>query len=297
MASGRFRSDSAKRLARRLPFGLIELALFRREAAWLRFGIKRPGQDDPSVILFTMHKVASTFTHELLGYLNTELLGLRRMDWDKYIHNKFPTDTTTWMAEHVDELFHHSGYTYGPFRASLPIAELARYRVLMILRDPRDILTSAYFSEAFSHAPPLLPERLAELEERRTRVQAMSIDEFVIEKAAEVLGLLDDYRRISDTYAVRPLTYTQMMFDWDGFMDGVQDALGVPISQHHRDVLKAKGRIGEELGGNANAHLRRGTPGDHVDKLQPDTVRQLTAIFSDHLDWLGDDRRAEQDWK
>jgi hypothetical protein len=291
MASRRFRSSSAKRLARRLPFGLIELALFRHEAAWLRFGVKRPGQQDPSVILFTLHKVASTFTHELLGYLNTELLGLRRMDWDKYIHNKFPTDTTTWMTDHVDQLFHCSGYMYGPFRASLPISDLDRYRVLMILRDPRDILTSAYFSEAFSHAPPLLPERLAELEERRIRVQAMSIDEFVTEKADELLGFLDDYRKIADTYGVRPLTYTQMMSDWDGFMDGVQDALGVPISQHHREVLKAKGRIGEELGDNANDHLRRGTPGDHLDKLQPDTVRHLTTVFHSHLEWLGEEPR------
>jgi hypothetical protein len=286
MVSRRVRSDSAKRLARRLPFGVIELALFRHEAAWLRFGIKRPGQPDPSVIIFTLHKVASTFTHELLGYLNAEVLGLRRMDWDKYIHNKFPEDTTSWMAAHVDQLFHHSGYAYGPFRASLPIPDLDRYRILMILRDPRDILTSAYFSEAFSHAPPLLPERLADLEERRERVQAMTIDEFVIEKADEVVESLDDYRRLADTYGVRPLTYAQMMSDWNGFMDGVEDALGVKISQHHRDVLEAKGRIGEDLGDNANEHLRKGTPGDHVDKLAPETVSHLTNVFSSHLRWL-----------
>ena len=286
MVSSRVRSDSAKRLARRLPFGLIELALFRHEAAWLRFGVTRPGQPDPSVILFTLHKVASTFTHELLEYLNTEVLGLRRMDWDKYIHNKFPEDTTSWMTAHVDRLFHHSRYAYGPFRASLPIPDLDRYRILMILRDPRDILTSAYFSEALSHAPPLLPERLAELEERRERVQAMTIDEFVIERADELVEFLDDYRRLADTYGVRPLTYDQMMTDWDGFMDGVEDVLGVTISQHHRDVLEVKGRIGQDLGDNANEHLRKGTSGDHVDKLAPETVSYLTDVFSSHLLWL-----------
>jgi hypothetical protein len=280
------RSDSAKRLARRLPFGLIELGLFPNEAAWLRFGRKRPGEPDPSVILFTLHKVASTFTHELLGYINTEILGLRRMDWDKYIHNKFPTNTTEWMSRQVDVLFDHTGYAYGPFRAALPIPQLEQYRILMILRDPRDILTSAYFSEAFSHAPPLRPERLKEFEERRQMVQAMTIDEFVIKKADELVGFFEDYRTMAERCGVRPLDYAQMMSNWDGFMDGVENSLNVTISQHHRDVLKTKGRIGEDLGDDESQHLRRGTPGDHAEKLLPETVSHLTSVFGDHLRWL-----------
>lgn len=288
MVPDRLRSELPKRLARRLPFEVIEAGLFPNEASWLRFGRKRPGEPDPSVILFTLHKVASTFTHELLGYLNAELLGLKRMDWDRYIHNRFPEDTTTWISREVDELFDPVGYAYGPFRAPLPIPDLDRYRILLILRDPRDILTSAYFSEAFSHAPPLLPERLAEFEERRERVRKSTIDDFVLERAGDLLSIFDEYKTLAERYDVRPLVYEQMMGNWEVFMDSVEAAIGVEIPQEHRDILRSKGRIDDELDGEVTNHLRQGTPGDHADKLQPETIEQLNKIFTAHLAWLAE---------
>ena len=69
-------TEPAKRAARHLPFPIVEAVAFPRESQWLRFGRKHPGADESSVVLFTLHKVASTFTNDMLGYLNDELLGL-----------------------------------------------------------------------------------------------------------------------------------------------------------------------------------------------------------------------------
>ncbi len=273
-------------LARRVPFGVIEAARFPMEAAAHRFGIEKPGAPEPSVILFTMHKVASTFTHDLLGYLNSEILGLRWMDWDKYIHNKYPVPTSPWLADHVDELFRSRGFAYGPFRAPLPIADLDRYRLLMILRDPRDMLTSGYFSEAFSHAPPFQESRLQAFEENRERVKAMAIDDYVLERASKTAGLMDDYLEVAERTGTSPIRYEDMMMNWDAFVADIEQSLGVSISTEHSQELRRRGGIDEVRSDDVTNHIRKGAPGDHREKLKPETVRQLNDVFARHLEWL-----------
>jgi len=279
--------EPAKQAVRHVPFPLIESFAFPRESQWLHFGLKRPGADEPSVALFTLHKVASTFTNELLGYLNNEHLHLRRMDWDKYVFNKVPQDSSGYLAARTQKLFKSSGYCYGAFRAALPITNLHRYRVLLILRDPRDILTSFYFSEAHSHAPPLNKNRLQEFEARRAEVLSMTIDEYVLDRAGHLASKLDDYMAMSQEHGIEPLTYEQMMSDWKGFMDRVGEILEFDIPEHDRLTLRIRGQIGIEHSGDVNNHRRRGTPGDHREKLQPATVAKLTSQFERHLKWLG----------
>lgn len=282
----------AKQLARHIPFSIVETLAFPRESQWIRFGIKRPGAPTPSVALFTLHKVASTFTNDLLGYLNDEQLKLRRMDWDKYIYNKVPRNSSAYIADRVSDLFEPSGYCYGVFREALPIENLDQYRVLLILRDPRDILTSYYFSEAHSHAPPLNKKRLAEFEARRVEVMSMSIDEYVLSHAQHLKDKLDAYMAMSKTAGIEPLTYEQMMSDWDGFLDRIGSILDTEINAHDRAELRSRGQIGVEHSGDVMNHRRRGTPGDHRDKLLPQTVAKLTQTFQLHLDWLGIDAGA-----
>ena len=276
----------AKRFARHVPFQLVEAVAFPQESRWHRFGIERPGVDEPSVILFTLHKVASTFTNQLLGEINANCLNLKRMDWDKYVYNMVPSGTSEWIAARTDDLFAPSGYCYGVFRAPLPITSLGDYRVLLIVRDPRDILTSYYFSEAHSHAEPLDKARLQDFRARRAQVQEMTIDEYVLDKASDLERLLDNYMEMSSATGAQPLTYELMMSDWESFMDRVSDVLRVELDTQLRTKLRDLGQIGVEHGGDENQHRRKGTPGDHRHKLQPETIARLTEQFRRHLEWM-----------
>ena len=289
--------EPAKRVAQHVPFPIVESVRFPHESLWMRFGIKRPGADQPSVVLFTLHKVASTFTNRLLDHLNAEHLGLRRLDWDKYVYNRFPRDSSGYIAQRTDRLFASSGYCYGVFREALPIADLGRYRVLLILRDPRDILTSHYFSEAHSHALPVNKARRREFEARRARVRGQSIDDYVLEQSLPLVKKFDDYVAMCRSHAIDPVTYEQMMGDWDDFVDRVGDTLGIDVGRAERDALRSAGQIGVEHGGDVTHHRRRGTPGDHREQLRRATVATLTRRFSRHLDWLelSDNRTADID--
>jgi hypothetical protein len=208
------------------------------------------------------------------------------MDWDRYVHNRFPVNTTSWLAQHEASIFLERGFVYGPFRAPLPISNLGNYRTILLLRDPRDVITSAYFSDAFSHPPPGNKKRLPEFNERRARVQKMTIDDYVLERADEIHSHYAAYRSFADSIKVTPLTYEQMMLDFGGFLDGLEVCLDVSIPDWLRNRLRELGRIGEFLGDDQKSHMRKGLPGDHVEKLRPETVTSLNSTFADDLQWL-----------
>lgn len=279
--------EPGKAVARRLPFPVVEATLFPHEGAWLRLGRKSPGRQEPSVLFFSLHKVASSFTHHMLTYLNTELLGLRRMDWDGYAYNRFDVSAAEWASANADDIFRSTGYCYGVFRAPLPIRDLENYRILMIVRDPRDILTSWYFSDAFSHAEPLRPGRLEKFERYRNIALDQTIDEYVHGVKADYLEKqLEGYRRLLSARGTQPLLYETMQLDWNTFMDQVSEQLGVEISVHHRQRLREMGGIGESLSGDVNEHRRKGSPGDFAEKLSDESIEALNARFGPYLEWM-----------
>ncbi len=280
--------ERGKVVARRVPFAMLEPALFPAEGAWLRLGRKSPGLDDASVIFFSLHKVASSFTHHMVSYLNTELMGLRRMNWDGYAYNRFETSAAEWVEENKAEIFESKGYCYGVFRAPVEMNNFADYRKLAIFRDPRDILTSWYFSDAYSHAEPLNRGRVESFQEGREEVQSLDINTYVLgERAAYLETQLAGYRTLFQTYNVTPLLYETMQQDWHLFMDQVEAQLAITISPAHRKKLQAMGGIGESLGDDVSQHRRKGTPGDYAEKLDGEAVEALNDRFGTYIEWLG----------
>jgi hypothetical protein len=83
--------------------------------------------------------------------------------------------------------FEPFGQAYGGFRdLPWPLPDSAAGRTVLLVRDPRDALTSLYFSLAYSHVPPGSSDSLKLLQAfdaRRERVRVMTIDEFVLQEA------------------------------------------------------------------------------------------------------------------
>ena len=71
--------------------------------------------------------------------------------------------------------FEPFGYAYGGFRdLPWPLPDYAGGRTVVLVRDPRDALTSFYFSMAYSHVPPGTadsPDLLRAFEVRRDRAR------------------------------------------------------------------------------------------------------------------------------
>jgi hypothetical protein len=180
--------------------------------------------------------------------------------------------------------------------------------VILHLRDPRDVLVSMYYSYCFIHAG-----EIAGNTGYRKEIAERGIDDFVLGKASDRSGSYPgDYGtggHLEDVIGNMPKRYAD-------YTDKLLGKPNVTLVKYEEMVtnyrawlekfirpfaLKDEGRVVDELVSMAPRlfpkrsqdvmnHLRHVTPGDYRNKLKPETIRQLDAIFAGTLDALGYER-------
>lgn len=184
--------------------------------------------------------------------------------------------------------FEPFGYAYGGFRElPWPLPDFGADRTVLLVRDPRDALTSLYFSLAFSHVPPGTadsPKLLQAFEARRARALAMDIDAFVLEEADRHARLIK--RALANTPRYRLYRYEEIIFDKQAWTTDMVEYLGLTAPPGlisnvvaRNDVVPAQDAPLE--------HVRHVTPGDHRDKLRPETIAALDARFAHLMKKMG----------
>ena len=154
-----------------------------------------------------------------------------------------------------------------------------------MLREPRDVLTSLYFSHAYSHAIPLLNQE--ELLNLRKKALSMTIDEYVIENMPKYLRIYQEYcQNLFGKPNVMFVTYEKMVTDFDTWLDSIIEFLKLKVSPELVSKIKEEAdfTVKEE---NIYAHKRQVLPGEHQRKLKPETIEILNYNFSEILDVLG----------
>ena len=182
-----------------------------------------------------------------------------------------------------DVIFDAEGYCYGGFRSipkSLGLPAYAKGRTLALVRDPRDMLTSLYFSAAYSHRPPQVSEaQLAtKFAARRSDAAAANIDEFVLSRAGD---LLENYNKFWDTiqeFDARIYKYEDIIFKKRDWIKDITAYLGLIVAENIIDQTLVRVDIVPEKE-DFTAHVRTVTPGDHQQKLAAETIKQLNTIL------------------
>jgi len=245
-------------------------------------GVNVSASDHRSVVLFTAHKCASVYVSGILKRL-AEDAGMTHINFAYY----FTVTNQSKEELFSDPSFLHTsfrkrGYYYGPFRWFLRIPDLEEYAVLLVLRDPRDVLTSHYYSIAYSH--PIGHRRLllARREARR-----MTVDEYV-------LHMSQPFRKTYETYCsellgkpnVLFLKYEDMVADFEPWLRRAAEHVGLDGNE-----LLLRRIIGEAdfevKGDDVYSHKRQVKPGDHRRKLKRETIEILNVEFHGVLERLG----------
>jgi hypothetical protein len=170
------------------------------------------------------------------------------------------------------------------------IPELEAYKVVLGVRDPRDMLVSNYYSMAFSHpVPDKNGSKYDRFMEKRNRAKTSSIDQYVLDESINFKNifvryynlLLNQYKHVYVT------KYEDMVADFDGWLDGLLRYCDLQVSNDLRkkiinDNEKMKPATEDKI-----KHLRKGMPGDYQEKLQQETIQQLNATFSNYLELFG----------
>jgi hypothetical protein len=244
-----------------------------------------------SIIHFSVNKAATQYTKGILRRCAIEN-GLTHAQINEYArHSDFPYLDHLSATEMVQyqHIFKPSGYLYSVFGGMIEgIPNLDNYHVILMIRDPRDVLTSRYFSHVYSHLPP----GRSKIEAFDTRVafaQQAGIDRYVLEWSDQVCQIYQRYldllvNRQSNVYVTK---YEHMMSDFPTWLDGVLDYCELDISSNHKQDLLEEAYKTRPKKENVSKHARQATPGDHIRKLQPETVEHLDALFSNILAEFG----------
>jgi len=253
----------------------------------LLHGDRKATSTHPSIIHFSLNRAASQFTKKLLCrcakdngltpvHLNeyaraNDLQFLDRMSEDEFA-----------SCRHV---FKPQGYCYSAFGGFVRgIPDLEQYLIVLMVRDPRDVLTSLYYSTVFSHSIPADPNKAARFMAYRDQVSRMTVDEYVLSQT-ENYGRR--YRRYMDELANKPnvhiTKYETMIADFPRWLDELLSFCSLTISADERKKLIDEADKSRNTNEDRTKHRRQVIPGDHCRKLKPDTIDGLNAAFQDVL--------------
>ena len=165
--------------------------LVKRAALPLRYpqeflatsGVRLRERDGASVVCFTTPRCASTFTKEALSLIANRYLGLTPLDFPGYLWHASARPVYEELGGLSSRVFRSQGYCYITLREFIEIDHLEQYKVLLMIRDPRDVMVSEYYSRAISHTLPANSRRRKEFLELRQTAKQMTVDEFVLSRA------------------------------------------------------------------------------------------------------------------
>lgn len=246
--------------------------------------LTRRGNDNRSLLFFTVHKADSMFIYDIAQRLSG-LGGFSYYSINK--GNLDEADPGSWSDK---------GRCYAPLRSLLPSIDpliLKDYNIILHLRDPRDVLTSLFFSDAYSHARNRMGFNPSD-KERRAWIEG-GIDKFILKKAdnnkshAEVF--LSRYRLYCQHLLGRPnvtfVKYEEMVTDFRSWLSKVMVPFNINNEEKITERLVRKNnnnfRVVSE---NVLKHKRKVTPGDYKQKLKPGTIEELNLMFKDVLQKL-----------
>ncbi|MBN1516166.1 sulfotransferase domain-containing protein [Candidatus Sumerlaeota bacterium] len=253
------------------------------------------------ILIYTMHKSASMFLFELIGEM------ARILELPHYSDNiescRELLRNSCWNGLMNDE----SGPAcFGPIRVGEYIPQFPEnpedYSIIVHLRDPRDVLTSLYYSYVYSH--PREVGVFNPSDDQRGEWEQQGIDEFVLEHASEFVQRYAEVQtNLLGNDNVLLLKYETMVTGFDrwltDFLSAFQHiepprrkAIGVlPLPQATYETIykklyhkhRASFTVKSE---DRYQHKRQIQPGDHQRKLTAGTIDALNERFSGVLQAL-----------
>lgn len=245
---------------------------------------------DASLYFYTMHKCASS----LFGrFALKNVVGRTHKDYAAQIFRE---------GVNIRIAFEETGYVYGPIRVSAgPAAPVFRPLVeptcrsdfvrgktaIFMVRDPRDILISGYYSYGWSHTISPVNEIAAFQRQLREGVQQFTLDDFALDKSAKTLTHFETIIRLTRACKrASVLRYEDMIHDWPTFSTALtkyaefDDATLAEIYKRSRPRQEIK----------LNQHRRSGQTEQFRTELKPETVDALNEVFTPVLEHFGYDR-------
>jgi len=255
------------------------------------FQVDATRPNDPAWAVLGVRKCGSSMfnrTVKLMAKFN-------RVNWidipgDLFVNN---VAVPQWRASPPPPGLLRPGNAYGGFRdypaglAQSPVFQGAIKALLV--RDPRDAIVSEYFSTRRTHS---IPEGAgddgarADMLRRREAAQQVTIDDFARVEAAKMADTIEQYVPLLEDPKLLLLRYEDVIFAKARMICGVADHFGWTVRPEQIDaILKWVDVIPHEE--NPDAFIRKVTPGDHREKLSPETIGEIDRVLEKAMTAFG----------
>lgn len=272
-------------LAHRCPsvlMGLTSIAahtvMYKRERDYLA-GKLPTKSDAPSVFFFSYNRCGSMYVSHLIERIVASAK-LQAVDLGQFaFHGDQKLGEKMKDPEAMSKLLKMQGYYFGAYRHPLWFPEMKDSRIVLVLRDPRDVLVSRYFSVAYAHTP-----KDAKFVADRKRAQEQGIEQFVRERLHEVR---EPYQRFAEDFLPREnvlfLQYEDMVNQFPVWLRQLADFLVDEPDEELLKTLISESDFRPNESEDKYAHKRSGKPGGYRDKLNEETIRWIEEEFGEVL--------------
>ena len=243
----------------------------------------------PSIIHFSLNKAATQYTGGILQQCAVEN-GMVPVSIHGYaFHTNFPylDHLTAEEMEKYRHIFKPNGYLYSVFGGMIEgISELEKYKIVLMIRDFRDLLVSEYYSIAYSHEAPYKKGNKYELfVEQRTKARESAIDEYAVTESNRIYNTLQQYKTLLiDKYPNVYITkYEDMINDFRGWLNNLLYNCELNIRPDFFTALLERNERIRPKDEDVQRHIRKGKSGEYKEKLNQATSEYLNAKFSPML--------------
>ena len=247
-------------------------------------GRHKTNSQNASILHFTVHRCASQFVLQIFKIIE-RYSDMTQIALEGYFWNGGTLHTNP------EEIYKKRGYLYGPFygmdqeELTVPIPNLDDFKIVLILRDPRDVLTSYYFYQAFSSYDN--PAQTDFLIARNDKVRNTLIDNWVLETAPVFKARYEEYlKTLYGRSNVLFLKYEDMVADFDAWLHKLIDFSGLNLERQAIESILRTAHFSVKTEDNTS-HKRQVTPGDHKRKLKTQTIDALDLQFHAVLEGFG----------
>ena len=249
-----------------------------------------PPSDMQAFFVFGLHKAGSSLLNKIFKKL-CRTTGVADMSLSEQLflqgHSDVPLQTCNNLGSLLVDGYCHRGFRTLP--TQLAALEIFRERrKVLLVRDPRDAIVSAYFS--FIKGSHRLPESgplRQSMEASRAENSDLSIDEYSRRAAHGYAASMGVYHQALRGLANSKIyRYEDVIFEKQTW---IRDMLNFIEMDAPSAVVDAVVRDVDVLPTveDPKAHIRRVTPGDHKEKLQKETIDYMTEVLSDEMLYFG----------
>ena len=260
----------------------VELALLRGESP--------SASTHPSIAHFSLNKAATQFVKSILTRAGAEAglvpVALHSLAFASSL--PYFDDLSAEEMEPYGVALRPRGYVYSPFGGPIEGVSFDDFRVVLMVRDPRDLLVSEYFSVAFSHMlPPDRAKRRTFAAQRRFAIEN-GVDAYALRYCERMRLTFERYaRQLLGRPNVHFTKYETMIADFEPWLRDLLAFCALEPSAELMRTFLDEGSAPAPSVADTRVHRRQVSSGEHLRKLKPEIVERLNESLAPVLAEFG----------